>query len=99
METISKEDKALLRRYEKAKYCPESLKTYASGFYELCVALTGEKRVLSPRTGILNDLARLKSKQNVLPKTLNSRLEMLRQAREGTKRESVTPMRTAAPAK
>ena len=97
METVSKEDGALLRRYERAKYCPESLKTYAAGFYELCISLTGKQRVLTPRTGILNDLVRLKSK-STLPNTLNSRLEMLRQARDGTKRDAVTPMRTAAPA-
>ncbi|MEK7590926.1 MAG: hypothetical protein AAB489_01830 [Patescibacteria group bacterium] len=98
-ETISKEDRALLRRYERAGYCPESLKNYVAGFYDLCTSLAGRKLRSAPRTGILNDLVRIKSARNVLPKTLDSRLEMLRQAREGSKRESIGPSRTSAPAK
>ncbi len=99
-EDISDGDKALLRRYTRAHYCPESLKKYVvKGFYELCVSLVGSGRFTRPRTGIINDIANMRSKQKVLPNTLNNRLEMIRQAREGTKRESVGPsrMKTAAP--
>ena len=97
-QNISDDDRLLLRRYERAGYCPESLKNYVSGFYELCVKLSGKKLKSGNRTGILNDLIRTRAR-SILPNTINSRLEMLRQAREGTKRESTAPMRTSAPAK
>jgi len=98
MSDLSLEDKQLLRRYERAGTCPESLRKYIPGFYELCRSLVGEKLHEKPRTGILNDLARLKSLRNILPNTLESRFEMLRQAREGSKRSDVSePMRTSAP--
>lgn len=97
---ISKDDRALLRRYERAGYCPESLRNYISGFYELCKMLAGKSLRKSPRMGIMNDLIRIQSARNVLPNTLNNRLEMLRQAREGTKRPDTTRptfRRAAAP--
>lgn len=94
---LSERDQEYLRRTVRIGYCPDGLKKYVSGFYELCLSLTGKKGT-APK-GILNDLAKLKGERKVLPKTLNNRLEMLRQAREGTKRESVGPSRTktAAP--
>ena len=97
MNDLSEHDQEYLRRTVKIGYCPDGLKKYVSGFYELCLSLTGKKGT-APK-GILNDLAKLRAERKVLPKTLNNRLEMLRQAREGTKRESVGPSRTrtAAP--
>ncbi|OGJ56149.1 hypothetical protein A2706_02400 [Candidatus Peribacteria bacterium RIFCSPHIGHO2_01_FULL_51_35] len=95
-QNISDDDRLLLRRYERAGYCPESLKNYVSGFFELCVKLAGSKLKSGNRTGILNDLIKARSR-TTLPNTLKNRLEMLRQAREGTKRESTAPMRTSAP--
>ena len=99
-ETISKDDRALLRRYERAGYCPESLRNYITGFYELCKTLAGKNLRSSPRMGIMNDLIRIQSARNVLPNTLKNRLDMLRQAREGTKRPNTvrpTFRRAAAP--
>lgn len=98
-DTVSKDDRALLRRYERAGYCPESLRNYIAGFYDLCKTLAGKSLRTSPRMGILNDMIRIQAARKVLPKTLNNRLEMLRQAREGTKRpNTVRPTtRTAAP--
>lgn len=92
---VSEQDRLLLRRYERAGTCPESLKEYIAGFYELCVSLAGKRFHGATRTGIINDLVRSRTQNKVLPKTLNSRLEMIRQAKEGTKRESGTgPSRT-----
>ncbi len=92
---VSDQDRLLLRRYERAGTCPESLKEYVKGFYELCVSLAGNRFHGATRTGIINDLVRSRTQNKVLPRTLNARLEMLRQAKEGTKRDNGTgPSRT-----
>lgn len=92
---VSDQDRLLLRRYERAGTCPESLKQYVEGFYELCVSLADKRLHGAARTGFINDLVRSRTQNKVLPKTLNNRLEMLRQAKEGTKRTDGTgPSRT-----
>lgn len=98
---VSREDRQLLRRYERAGTCPVSLQNYIPGFYELCLSLVGRRLHVEPRIGILNDLVRIRSSRNILPNTLNVRLEMIRQARDSATRRTdiVQPSRrrTAAP--
>ncbi|MDO8649091.1 MAG: hypothetical protein Q7R81_04910 [Candidatus Peregrinibacteria bacterium] len=99
IEQVSKDDRLLLRRYERARQCPESLKNYIDGFYELCLSLVGKQAKLQPRVGLLNDLARAKRALNVLPNTWETRMQMLREARDpSTRSADIPPTRLSAPA-
>ena len=93
-------DRALLRRYTRAGFCPEGLKDfYIPGFYELCNSLVGESVRREPVTGLLNHNAYLyRALRRSAPETELSgfrlRLKMIDEAYNGTRRDSgALPMR------
>lgn len=78
---LSDRDRLLLRRYERARTCPTTLKNYLPGFYELCLSLVGKNAAPEPIRGMLNDLANLKQKRAAPKPTLNLRREIFGKAR------------------
>lgn len=80
-EDLSDRDRLLLRRYERARTCPMTLKNYLPGFYELCLSLVGKSAAPEPIRGMLNDLANLKQKRAAPKPTLNLRREIFEKAR------------------
>ncbi|MBI3331981.1 hypothetical protein HYZ99_03405 [Candidatus Peregrinibacteria bacterium] len=94
-ESLSEDEQQEMRRFIRVGYCSESL---AAGFYELCLSLTSNRRRTAP-TGIMNDLQTLKSRRTVTPRTLNLRLQMLRENMGARPQQSTSPSRTSAPAR
>ncbi len=98
---LESHDKALLRRYTRAGFCPEGLKDfYIEGFYNLCMSLVGKDRVSSqPAQGLLNHNAyiyrqvrRAAPHSDLSPWAL--RMKMIDDAYNGTRRDGgVRPLR------
>src|SRR3989344_2999220 len=78
---LSDRDRLMLRRYERARTCPTTLKDYLPGFYELCLSLVGKSAAPDPIRGMLNDLANLKQKKAAPMPTLKLRRELFLPAR------------------
>lgn len=99
IQRLPRDQRALLLQLENQRNCPYSLRSYAAGFYELCLSLIKGKEPVPVRAGFLNDRVRIQTQRGVLTNSLENRLKMLKQAREGTKREMVKPSRlkSAAP--
>ncbi|MBI3336407.1 hypothetical protein HYZ98_02470 [Candidatus Peregrinibacteria bacterium] len=72
-ESLEPNEKALLRRYRRARVCPESLKQYLPGFYELCISLVAKEEPPAMREGMLNDLATVKMRGAAPEATLKLR--------------------------
>jgi hypothetical protein len=93
---LSAEDKRLLRLYQRGRSCPESLKNYIPGFYELCLAVT-EDAVSAPRVGLVNPGQFLRSRRRGAPKPeeiIDMRLQVIKEGQENPqRRESVFPGR------
>lgn len=89
---LASHDRALLRRYTRAGFCPESLKSfYIDGFYELCTSLVGLAVKSNPVTGFLNHNAYLHQALRSAAPTLSPfklRMQMMDQALRGSKRDS-----------
>lgn len=89
---LSTQDRALLRRYTRARSCPDSLKNFrVPGFYELCLRLVGEKASVNPVQGLLNHEAYLRRANTATPQQTSDfklRLKMLDEALNGTRRDS-----------
>jgi len=94
---LGEKDRLLLRRYTKARSCPESLKNYGlEGFYELCLSVTdtpGEE----PRRGLLNLnewlRGRMAAPNSEIP-AWKLRMKMLEEALDrSNRRESTQPGR------
>lgn len=84
-------DRALLRRYTRAHFCPESLKGFEiEGFYELCLSIVGAGVKAEPVTGLLNHSAYIirekikESAPDISPFKL--RMQMLQQANDSDNR-------------
>lgn len=91
-------DRALLRRYTRAGFCPEGLKTFPiTGFYELCVNLVGESVKEAPATGLLNHKAYLRQRFKGSAPEISGfklRMQMMDEARNGYRRDpGQLPMR------
>ncbi len=84
------QDKALLRRYTRARSCPESLKNFrVPGFFELCNALVGVGASPNPVRGILNNKAYIRGAlQKAAPDVpaFKLRMQMLEQANDPNRR-------------
>jgi hypothetical protein len=91
---LSSSDRQLLRRYERANTCPESLQNYLPGFYELCLSVT-EDASSEPLRGLINVNQQLHSQNAALPNTLKSRLQMIKEALDRSTRrtDGTGPMR------
>jgi len=89
---MNERDRHLLRRYVKANMCPERLKDYLPGFYDLCNAMAKDAQK-EPRQGLVNLNQQLKSaaRKNVLPNTIKSRLQMMEQALDRSTRRTDLP--------
>lgn len=72
-EDLKVHEKALLRRYRRARVCPESLRQYLPGFYELCISLVEKEQPPAMREGMLNDLAAVKMRSAAPEPTLKLR--------------------------
>ena len=88
---LNTQDRGLLRRYTRAGFCPESLKSFRiQGFYGLCRALVGESVKAEPVVGLLNHNAYLYKKfRSSAPKTtgFKLRMQMVEEANDrGTRR-------------
>lgn len=84
-------DRALLRRYTRAGFCPDVLKNfYIDGFYQLCLALVGEGVKKEPVTGLLNHSAYIKRTLHGAPTDglagFKLRMKMIQQANDSTRR-------------
>ena len=93
-------DRALLRRYTRAGFCPEGLKSFSIvGFYDLCIALVGDSVKDKPVTGLLNHNAYMYQQlrgsapdQNISQFKL--RMQMIDEANDGYRRDpGQLPMR------
>lgn len=97
-EDVGTKERLLLRKYVRARACPESLKlSPISGFYELCLSLVGAGVSSSLPTGLTNHTAYLKrmlrGAASALP-AFKLRMQMLDQAGNGEKRDpGQLPMR------
>lgn len=93
-QSLSDSDRLLLRRYSRANSCPESLKNYIPGFYELCLSVTRDASP-EPRVGLINENVQLHSKVSPPPATLKLRLQMLQEAydRTGCRTDGSMPLR------
>ncbi|PIR48617.1 hypothetical protein COU80_02815 [Candidatus Peregrinibacteria bacterium CG10_big_fil_rev_8_21_14_0_10_55_24] len=93
---LSDQDRLLLRRYVRANSCPESLKNYLPGFFDLCNAMA-QDAAKEPRVGLVNVNQQLHSVQyrDILPNTLKARLQMIQQSlnRSSRRTDLPTPMR------
>ncbi len=94
VEDLGEKERHLLRRYQRANSCPDSLKGYGlSGFYELCLSVTANPTG-EARKGLLNPRQWLNKNKVYRPATMKLRMEMLQQALDRSgRRESVTPGR------
>jgi hypothetical protein len=98
---LDSSQRLLLRRYTRAGFCPQSLKKHSlKGFYDLCRSIVGEDVSDEAPTGIVNDKVKLRQSLIVQPKTLKSRLQMIREARDASNRREdgsgpTWPTRTA----
>jgi len=93
VEELGENDRHLLRKYSKASSCPESLKDYIPGFYELCLSVT-KNAVRTPRVGLISENIQLRSMNAAPPATLKLRLQMIQEAYDSTnRREDVAPLR------
>lgn len=89
-EDLSVAERELLRKYVRARACPESLKlSPVSGFYELCLSLVGAGVSDSLPKGLINHTAYLNRTLRSAASTLSKfklRMQMLDQAENGEKR-------------
>lgn len=89
---LNMQDRLLLRRYTRARFCPEGLKDFrVTGFYDLCVGLVGSSVSRKPVTGLLNHSAYLYRKLRGAAPELSPfklRMKMMEQAQKGTKRDT-----------
>ena len=91
-------DRALLRRYTRAGFCPDGLKTFPiSGFYDLCVSLVGDSVKKDPVTGLLNNKAYLRQQFKGSAPEISEfklRMQMIDEANNGYRRDpGQVPMR------
>ena len=91
---LGEKERHLLRRYQKANSCPDTLKSYGlEGFYELCLTVT-KNPTGEARQGLLNPQQWISEQKDIKPATLKLRLEMLDQALDrSNRRESTKPGR------
>ncbi|MBU0767117.1 hypothetical protein KKF55_05075 [Patescibacteria group bacterium] len=96
VEDLGMEQRHLLRRYERANNCPESLKNYwLEGFYELCLSVT-KAPTTEPRRGLMNVMEWLRGRNAAPAPTMKLRMQMLEQALDrSNRRESEEPGRPA----
>jgi len=99
-EDLLSQDRALLRRYTRARSCPDALKNFRIlGFYELCNSIVGEGASPEPITGLLNHNAYMYGKlRGSAPDAVQGfklRMQMLQQANDTTRRRDggVVPSR------
>ncbi|MBT7337283.1 hypothetical protein HN801_01090 [Candidatus Peregrinibacteria bacterium] len=89
--TLKTHDRALLRRYTRARSCPEGLKDFrVPGFYDLCNAIVGAGVSPQPIRGLLNHNAyiygKLRGSAPNAVKGFKLRMQMLQQANDSTRR-------------
>ena len=94
VEDLGMEQRHLLRRYERANNCPETLRNYwLNGFYELCLSVT-KAPTTEPRRGLLNVMEWLRGRTAAPAPTMKLRMQMLKQALDrSNRRESTEPGR------
>ncbi|MFH0769946.1 MAG: hypothetical protein V1926_01060 [Candidatus Peregrinibacteria bacterium] len=86
-EDLDETQRHLLRNYSKAGTCPESLKNYVPGFYELCLSVTKDA-AKETRVGLTSDLQWVRQQRTIKPTSLKFRLEMLQEAYDSTNRRT-----------
>lgn len=90
---LSTKQRILLRNYTRAGSCPPTMEKVLPGFHALCRNIVGAEASDRLPDGFGNDLQMARPRSQ-LPKTIDARLEMLKQARSGSKRSGgVVPMR------
>ena len=72
-EDLKLHEQALLRRYRWARVCPQSIRQYLPGFYELCIFLVEQEEPPATREGMLSDLATVKMRGAAPEPTLKLR--------------------------
>ncbi len=90
-EELKTHDRALLRRYTRARSCPEGLKDFrVPGFFDLCNAIVGAGASPQPITGLLNHNAYIYGKlRGAAPDAATGfklRMQMLQQANDSSRR-------------
>lgn len=86
LEDIGIEERHLLRRYQRANNCPESLKTYwLDGFYDLCISVTKDPTT-EPRRGLLNLNEWMRGRYSAPAPSMKLRMQMLEQALDRSNR-------------
>lgn len=87
-ENIDPQGRALLRRYARAGYCPDSLKRSSiPNFYEMCRKLVGEDASPTFTKGFLNDSIKVRrAVDNLSIPQFKLRMQMLEQARDSSNR-------------
>ncbi|PIR54088.1 hypothetical protein COU75_02845 [Candidatus Peregrinibacteria bacterium CG10_big_fil_rev_8_21_14_0_10_42_8] len=90
-EDLLSQDRALLRRYTRARSCPEGLKDFRiPGFYELCNSIVGVGVSPDLIKGLLNHNAymygKLRGSAPDAAKGFKLRMQMLQQANDSTRR-------------
>lgn len=87
---LETQDRALLRRYTRAGFCPESLKDFRiPGFYDLCTSIVGIAVKSDPVRGLLNHNAYLHQALRSAAPSISPfklRMQMMDEAMNGTKR-------------
>lgn len=89
-DSLTAAERAFLRTYTRAGSCPESLKLYPVGLYEMCIAIVGSGAADALPSGLLSHTAYLhRTLQKFAPDVpkMTLRLKMLQEALNGTKRD------------
>ncbi len=76
---LKRHDRALLRRYTRARSCPLSLRDFIPGFWELCKKIVGENASPEPRIGLKNEKMTRSARQLRPAPTLKARLYQMQQ--------------------
>ncbi|HCI04333.1 MAG: hypothetical protein QF755_04680 [Candidatus Peribacteraceae bacterium] len=90
IEELGEKERHLLRRYQRANNCPDTLVNYGlAGFYDLCKSVTKNPTTES-RRGLLNPRQWMnRDKKSYVP-TMKLRMQMLEQAKDRSNRKENT---------